>query len=264
MQPRRRDLLGALAGGLAASAGCLGGATGDDAGDPTGTATPTASPATVDPPSLAEQGRPPDVCERDPTGSDIVAIAEPAFAPAWPDDPPDGYRAVTPETTVIGVRGDGLARAYPLPVLVRHEVVNDDVGGPVLVTFCPLCRSGLVAERRVDGRATTFDVSGLLWRPPRLQVAASEDDDRVFSDREDGPSPSQNLVMVDAATGSLWSQLLARAICGPATGDDLTVRPSTLTTWGEWRERHDAAAVLLPPPASTVTRPDDAAIGRPL
>lgn len=253
---RRRDLLALTGGALAAGAGCLG-AVSDRGGD--GEPTATARPGTVDAPSMAERGRPPDVCERDPGPSDIVAIEAPAFAPDWPADVPDRYGELTADTAVVGLHGAETARAYPLPVLVRHEVVNDAVGGPVLVTFCPLCRSGLVARRRVDGRATTFDVSGLLWRPPRLQVAASEDDDRVFSDREDGPSPSQNLVMVDGATGSLWSQLLARAICGPATDDDLAVRPSTLTTWGEWRDRHDAAEVLLPPPASELTRPEDAA-----
>jgi hypothetical protein len=251
----RRDLLALSAGALAAGAGCLG----SDAGE---SATTTRAGA-VDAPSMAERGRPPDVCERDPGPSDIVAVEEPAFAPEWPADVPELYGDLGPETTVVGLRGPESARAYPLPVLVRHEVVNDDVGGPVLVTFCPLCRSGLVAQRRVDGAAATFDVSGLLWKPPRIQVAASEEGDRVFSDRESGPSPTRNLVMVDRRTGSLWSQLLAQAICGPATGERLTVRPSTLTTWGEWRRRHDDATVLLPPPASGLTRPDDAAAGVP-
>lgn len=253
---RRRDLLALTGGALAAGAGCLGSVSDRD-GD--GEPTATTSGGTVDAPSMAERGRPPDVCERDPGPSDIVAIADPAFAPDWPADVPGRYGELTADTAVVGLRGAETARAYPLPVLVRHEVVNDDVAGPVLVTFCPLCRSGLVAQRRVDGAAATFDVSGLLWKPPRVQVAASEEGGRVFSDRASGPSPTQNLVMVDDETGSLWSQLLAQAICGPATGDRLPVRPSTLTTWGEWRTTHDDATVLVPPPGSELTRPGDAA-----
>jgi hypothetical protein len=60
-----------------------------------------------------------------------------------------------------------------------------------------------------------------------------------------------NLVMVDDATGSYWSQLLARAICGPRAGDSLRIRPSTLTTWGKWRATHPETELLLPPPYST-------------
>jgi hypothetical protein len=56
--------------------------------------------------------------------------------------------------------------------------------------------------------------------------------------------------MVDAATGSYWSQLLAQAICGPRTGDELAIRPSTVATWKAWRARRPSTEVLLPPPHS--------------
>jgi hypothetical protein len=255
MSWRRRRVLAALAAG--SLAGCQtrlpsgNDATRDRDGDHN-------TAATVDAPSLAETGRPADVCEQEVRDSDIVAIADPAFDAAWPDPVPDGYRPLADEDVVVGVAAGGEARAYPLSLLARHEIVNDHLDGPLLVTFCPLCRSGLVASRRVAGEPTTFDVSGLLWQPPRIQVAASEADGRVFSDRESGVSPTRNLVMVDAATGSYWSQILARAICGPQAGTALDVRPSTVTTWGDWRASHDDATVLLPPPHSGLTRPEDA------
>lgn len=172
----------------------------------------------------------------------IPAITDPAFAPDWSSVAIDfgggtTYRPRLDEADlVIGVVTGALARAYPLKVLDWHEVVNDSVeprsaapegewaGGPLLVTYCPLCRSGLVAERTVDGCETRFGVSGLLYR--------------------------ENLVLYDEATGSLWSQLLAEAVRGPKTGSPLAVLPSSLTTWGRWLKAHPATEVLLPPPLS--------------
>lgn len=123
------------------------------------------------------------------------------------------------------------------------------------MTYCPLCRSGMVADRRVDGEPATFDVSGLLWKPPRINTAASEEEGRVFSDRERGVENNGNLVMYDDVTGSYWSQMLARAICGPRREERMSIRPSTVDSWGAWREAHPESEVLLPPPASTVVDP---------
>jgi hypothetical protein len=132
---------------------------------------------------------------------------------------------------VVGVERGGAARAYPLRVLRWHEVVNDALGGPLLVTYCPLCGSSIVAERTVAGEVTVFGVSGKLWRG--------------------------DLVMYDRATGSLWSQLLARAVRGPRTGDRLALLPSRLTSWRTWREEHPDTEVLLPPPHSNTVRGRD-------
>jgi hypothetical protein len=165
----------------------------------------------------------------------IAAITEPAFADDWSDlDIPEGAElpGLVDETAVIGVERDGRARAYPLAVLDWHEVVNDSFGGPLLVTYCPLCGSAVVAERTVAGSATLFGVSGKLYRG--------------------------DLVMYDAATESLWSQLLATAIQGPRTGDRLSILPSRLTSWGSWREAHPDTEVLLPPPHSNTVRGRDA------
>ncbi|WP_433623937.1 DUF3179 domain-containing protein [Halomicrococcus sp. NG-SE-24] len=163
----------------------------------------------------------------------IPAITDPAFGADWSGVAVEvrnefGEYAATPRLAdgdrVVGVERDGRARAYPLRVLVWHEVVNDAFGGPLLVTYCPLCGSSLVAKRLVRGEETVFGVSGQLWW--------------------------SNLVLYDRATDSLWSQLAATAIRGPVTGDWLTLVPSTLTTWADWRDRHPDTEVLRPPPES--------------
>ena len=241
---RRRDVVAAL-GAATATAGCV-----------TGDAGRASDDGEVETPTLAEQGVPPTICEEELSPGGIRAVDDPAFGPgdAWPADP-DGYQPLEATSTVIGLDSDDVARAYPLSLLNVHEVVNDDLGGPVLVTYCPICRSGMVAERVVDGAPTRFDASGLLWIPPRVRTAAAAEDGRVFSDSEAGVANNGNLVMYDDRTGSYWSQMLAQGICGPKTEDRLSIRPSTVTTWADWRDRHPSAEVLLPPPASGVVDP---------
>jgi hypothetical protein len=217
----RRRLLGALGlGGTTALAGCVVGYAPDRAGSTTrGVSLPV-----------------PESELRYAVSTDhIAAITDPVFAADWSglDYPEDaelpGLLDVSP---VVGVERGGVARAYPLAVLDWHEVVNDTFGGPLLVTYCPLCGSAVVAERRVRTRPTTFGVSGLLWR--------------------------NDLVLYDAATESLWSQLLATAIRGPQTGETLSLVPASLTSWGAWRDRHPDTDVLLPPPHSNTVRGRDA------
>jgi hypothetical protein len=238
---KRRRLLGALAGGAAGLAGCLEG----------GSRTPTVTPTEDQP--LARRGQPADLCERPVVDLGITAIVDPAF---------DDGGGLADDQVVVGVERDGHARAYPLEVLARAEVVNDTFpdGTPVLVTYCPVCDSGMVAERRVDGAVTTFGVSGQVWQPPGVELADSEDDDRVFGTNETTPQRERvrrdgALVMYDAATGSYWSQVLARAVCGPRRGASLSVLPATTARWGEWRRDHPDAEVLLGFPASGAENP---------
>ena len=213
--------------------------------------------------NLAAFGNPSTICEEEiKTDHGIEAVVEPAFASDWSAQDVDGAYRYDPDTegltdkqTVIGLSTDGGARAYPLTVLNVHEVVNDTLGGPVVITFCPLCRSGMVASRRVDGEVTQFAVSGLLWRPERIQTEASKKDNRTFGASATGGSAVEvsnngNLVMYDAATHSYWSQVLAQSICGPLAGTELDIRPSSVASWGEWQARHPDTEVLLPPPHS--------------
>ena len=223
---RRRRLLG-LAAGAAGLSGCLGGL-------PPTSRSPTA--AARDRGSVAGVSLP--VPESQLHGSvsrdAIPAIVDPEFGTDWAgleltiENPFSGNRVVRPrladDDPVIGVARAGEARAYPLKLLNWHEVVNDRLGGPLLVTYCPLCRSGLVAVRRLDGSPARFGVSGELWR--------------------------SNLVLYDGRTDSRWAQVAATAIRGPMTGTTLELVPSTIATWRGWREAHPETVVLLPPPAS--------------
>lgn len=256
----RRTLLTALGAGTAALAGC------GTVGRPSqsGTATPTETPEVT----LANQGLPGNICEQDIVDHPhIPAIVEPAFEPDYSgiDVPPkyrvDDRNGLVEDQSVIGLTDGDSARAYPLEVLWHHEIVNDWFGTtesgddrPVLVTYCPLCRSGVVADRTVRGEATNFIVTGLLWQAPQLEEAASVQANRTFGvNRRDGRTEvvhSGNLVMYDEATRSYWSQILAEAICGPLTGQRLRIVPSSVATWSEWKAAHPETDVLLPPPHS--------------
>jgi hypothetical protein len=167
---------------------------------------------------------PEDELNRGASKDGIPAITDPVFAADWADVD----ATLDDDERVIGVVRDGDARAYPLAVLNWHEIVNDDFDVPVLVTYCPLCGSGVVAERRVEGEPATFGVSGLLW--------------------------NSDLVMYDTVTDSLWSQILGTAIRGPATGTELSLLPATFATWAAWRDEHPDTSVLLPPPHSDTVR----------
>ncbi|MEF8776438.1 MAG: DUF3179 domain-containing protein [Haloarculaceae archaeon] len=232
---RRRRFLEALAAGTTVGlAGCRD-------GRPPGTPTPgttrtagvTSTPRT---PTAAPLGNvslpvPTEKLRAAIPKDQIPAIVDPEFAADWSsvDAPPEIDRPLLPDDTpILGVTRGGGARAYPLRILNWHEVVNDSFGGPLLVTYCVLCGSGVVAERTAEGEETLFGVSGQLWR--------------------------DDLVLYDQATESLWSQLLATAIRGPLTGERLPLVPVTLATWGEWQRSNPNVDVLLPPPHSDTLR----------
>jgi hypothetical protein len=152
-----------------------------------------------------------------PPKDGIPAITNPEFVkPAAAD-----WMSV--DDRVIGITIGNETRAYPLKILDQHEIVNDVVGEtPVSVTYCPLCDSALVFDRRVDGETLELGVSGLLHNSNVLMY-----------DRR-----------LDAAKESLWSQLACKAIAGPLVGKELKTLPVELVTWKAWRERHPDTLVL--------------------
>jgi Protein of unknown function (DUF3179) len=120
---------------------------------------------------------------------------------------------------VIALRLQGEARAYPLQIMTWHEIVNDRFGDrPVGVTFCPLCNSSVVFDRRVDGRTLRFGTTGKLRK--------------------------SDLVMWDEKTESWWQQLGAEAIVGKLTGTKLRVLPSQILSWGDFKRRFSEGKVL--------------------
>ncbi len=122
---------------------------------------------------------------------------------------------------VISFALNGDARAYPLGILMRHEIVNDRVGGiPVVVTYCPLCNSSIVFDARLDGRELEFGTTGKLR--------------------------NSDLVMYDRQTESWWQQFTGQAIVGELTGKKLKMLPSRLESFARFRDRFPGGKVLKP------------------
>jgi hypothetical protein len=135
---------------------------------------------------------------------------------------PTGWSAALGDTEpVIAVSIGDDARAYPLRVLIWHEIANDTVGGsPVAVTYCPLCNAALVFERSVQGRVLDFGTTGKLRH--------------------------SDLVMYDRQTESWWQQFTGEAIVGAMTGQRLRLVPARLESFERFRERFPQGQVLVP------------------
>lgn len=156
---------------------------------------------------------------------DNPACFTPSDADALTLSPRNKY-LVNPDL-VIGLHVGDERRAYPLRVLVWHEVINDLVGGvPIAVTYNALSDTAIVFDRRVGDETLTFGVSGLLYNSTLLVY------DRRASWRDE----------------SLWSPLQQRAITGAAAagGKTLAVVPSTVMRWQEWRTLHPETLVIKP------------------
>ncbi|MDE2774921.1 MAG: DUF3179 domain-containing (seleno)protein [Chloroflexota bacterium] len=120
---------------------------------------------------------------------------------------------------VIALEIDGMARAYPLAILTRHEIANDVINDvPIAVTFCPLCNSAIVFDRRVAGETLRFGVSGLLR--------------------------NSDLIMWDDATQTLWQQLTGEGIVGAHTDTLLEIVPSQLVGYGAFKAQYPDGEVL--------------------
>lgn len=128
---------------------------------------------------------------------------------------------LAPNEPVIGVEIAGDARAYPLRILIWHEIVNDTVGNlPVAVTYCPLCNSGIVFDRRVASQVLDFGTTGKLR--------------------------NSDLVMYDRQTETWWQQFTGEALVGSLLGTDLKMIPAHLEPFSEFRARHPGGRVLVP------------------
>lgn len=151
-----------------------------------------------------------------PPKDGIPPIDEPAFVSVAEAD-----LILADREPVIGLVVNGEAKAYPLQVLMFHEIANDSIGGvPVSVTFCPLCNAAIVFDRRVGDRVLDFGTTGKLRK--------------------------SDLVMWDRQTESWWQQFLGEAIVGEMTGTRLTMIPSRLESWARFRARAPEAQVLVP------------------
>ncbi|MDS1270163.1 DUF3179 domain-containing protein [Lipingzhangella sp. LS1_29] len=158
----------------------------------------------VDPDRLISGGPPPD---------GIPALDDPAMEPA------DEVDWLADDEPVLAVEVGGEHRAYPVQILMWHEIANDTIADvPVAVTYCPLCDSSLAFDRRVEGRVLDFGVSGMLY--------------------------NSDLVMFDRQTHSLWPQIEGEAVAGALTGTELDQLSVAVLPWSVWREETPEGLVL--------------------
>ncbi len=140
---------------------------------------------------------------------DDPQFVSPAEATAWLAD----------NEPVISLEINGDARAYPIQILIWHEIVNDEVGGlPVAITFCPLCNAAVVFDRRVGDQTLEFGTSGLLR--------------------------NSDLIMYDRATESLWQQFTGNAIIGDRVGTRLTFIASSLISFADFKAAFPDGVVM--------------------
>jgi len=227
-------ILGLLTGTALLVAACGSGDTAPGTGelDPTTTidseSTSTGPPATIEPgtavasalddiedPSFPEPLVDPDeIISGGPPPDGIPPIDDPQFVSVEEAD-----EWISTDEPVVYLEINDEVHAYPVQILMWHEIVNDTVGGiPVAVTYCPLCNSAVSYRREVAGQVTTFGTSGRLF--------------------------ASALVMYDRATESLWTHFDGRAVVGALTGHELEPISSPLIGWSDFKESFPEARVL--------------------
>ncbi|MCH8296673.1 MAG: DUF3179 domain-containing protein [Chloroflexi bacterium] len=143
----------------------------------------------------------------------IMPVGRPAYGGS------DALPWLTDDDLIIGYESGAEAFAFPIKVLNFHEIVNDTIGGvPVLITYCPLCFSGVVFSREVDGETLTFGNTSALYQ--------------------------SDLVMYDHQTGSYWFQVAGEAVVGTLTGSRLKPLPSATMPWGDWKALHPGTLLI--------------------
>ena len=156
---------------------------------------------------------PADIIPGGPPPDGIPAIDHPRFLR------PAQVSFLSADEPVLALQIGADARAYPVQILIWHEIVNDTVGRvPVAVTYCPLCNSAIAYDRRLAGRVLSFGTSGDLY--------------------------DSNLVMYDRQTQSLWVQFTGQAVAGVLTGHQLFPYPVQTVSWAAWRAGHPHGWVL--------------------
>jgi len=159
-----------------------------------------------------------EVLSGGPRKDGIPSIDQPLFALV--EDVAEKWDMGAEEPVITVAVGDDL-KAYPLRVLMWHEIVNDQIAGvPIAVTYCPLCNSAVVFDRRVGDQVLDFGTTGKLR--------------------------NSDLVMYDRQTESWWQQFLGEAIVGEMTGTLLDMIPVRVESFERFRARGPHGKVLVP------------------
>jgi hypothetical protein len=123
------------------------------------------------------------------------------------------------DEAVLAIELDGAARAYPVQIMLWHEIVNDELARqPVSVTYCPICNSAVAFHRDLDGEVLDFGTSGTVYRGA--------------------------LVMYDRQTESLWTHFDGLAVVGTLVGAQLEPVPVATVRWADFLSEHPDGEVL--------------------
>jgi hypothetical protein len=149
-----------------------------------------------------------------PPKDGIPAVDDPKFVSVEEAD-----EWIGPQEPVALFQVGDDARAYPLQILMWHEIVNDTIGDmPVTVTFCPLCNTVIAFDRRLDDKVLDFGTTGRLR----------------FS----------NLIMYDRQTETWWQQATGDAVAGELVGRQLNFLPAQLISWEDFKATYPEGEVL--------------------
>ena len=153
-----------------------------------------------------------------PPKDGIPSIDHPKYVPLEEAD-----KWIEDNELVLAIIYKGVKRVYPLQILVWHEIVNDEIAGDkVLITYCPLCGSGIALkpEIEVDGvkKLSKFGTSGKLY--------------------------NSNLIMYDRETDTYWTQIDGKAVVGELTGQQLEGISIDTVVWRDWKKEHPNSEVL--------------------
>ena len=145
-------------------------------------------------------------------GEGIVALDMPKFISA-------SESKINDNDFVLGLDYNGEVKAYPLKIMQYHEIVNEVINNePIIVTYCPLCKSGVAFKSEINGERIRFGVSGKLY--------------------------NSNLVMYDEKTNSYWNQLTGQAIVGDLSGTVLERIKLSFSSWSEWKNKYPNTLIL--------------------
>jgi hypothetical protein len=148
-----------------------------------------------------------------PPKDGIPSLDKPMFIHA------KSVKYLNPKDRVLGLKINGIIKAYPIKILDHHEVVNDTFWKQsVVISYCPLCGTGMAFDATIDNKNLEFGVSGLLY--------------------------NSDVLLYDRNTKSLWSQILSQAISGPLKGQKLELLSLDHTSWKDWSQRFPETLVL--------------------
>ncbi|RME56302.1 MAG: DUF3179 domain-containing protein [Caldilineae bacterium] len=180
-----------------------------------------------EPPPFSTAGFKTDFTRRTVEWDEILSGGPPKDGIPAVDDPQfesiaKGDEWLADQEPVILFEHNGVARAYPLSILIWHEIVNDEVAGqPVSITFCPLCNASIAFDRNFDGQVLDFGTTGRLR--------------------------NSDLVMYDRQTETWWQQFTGEGIIGTYAGEQLRFLPSQVISWGDFKARFPDGEVLARP-----------------